>query len=74
MMALGFVEMYFDGIRQRAWRCIRERKAVSSAEYAVLAVGIVIVVASAIAAYDANNPLALAGAFLATTQESFGSR
>jgi Flp pilus assembly pilin Flp len=38
-----------------------DRRGVSSAEYAVLAVGIIIAVAAAITGYDLNNPMRIAG-------------
>lgn len=43
-----------------------DRRGVSSAEYAVLAVGIIIAVAAAISSYDINNPMRIAGEHLAS--------
>jgi hypothetical protein len=50
------------------------RRGVTSAEYAILAVGVVIVVGGAIIAFDLNNPLVYAGSNLVAGQASLAAR
>lgn len=47
-----------------------DRRGVTSAEYAILAVAVVIVVGGAIAVLDLNNPLAFASSALTSGQGS----
>lgn len=50
-----------------------DRRAVTSAEYAILAVGVVIVVGGAIALFDINNPMQYAGSALTAGQASLAA-
>ena len=50
-----------------------DRRGVTAAEYAILAVGIVIVVGGAILAFDLNNPLLIAGNVITSSQASLAS-
>jgi Flp pilus assembly pilin Flp len=47
-----------------------DERGVTSAEYAILAVGVVLVVGGAIMAFDLNNPLTYASAALTSGQSS----
>jgi len=49
---------------------ISDRRGVSAAEYAILAVGMVVAVAAAVIAYDSGNPIRLAGSALTSVQTS----
>lgn len=68
--------MNLDGFLRLVGFYVGDRRGVTSAEYAVLAVGLIVAVVGAVAAYDANNPMATAGAVLTDTLASFvsGSR
>lgn len=59
---------------QKIWGVLRQgwgdRKGVSSAEYAILAVGVVIVVGGAILVFDINNPMNYAGQTILSGQSS----
>ena len=50
-----------------------DRRGVTSAEYAILAVGVVIVVGGAILAFDLNNPLIYASSALTSGQASLAA-
>lgn len=52
---------------------LKDRRGVSAAEYAILGVGIVIVVGSALLAFDLKNPLIYAGSTLLSQQSSLGT-
>lgn len=61
------------GLRKILARLVRnldDRRGVTSAEYAILAVGVVIVVGGAIVAFDLNNPLLYASSALTGGQAS----
>ena len=49
------------------------RRGVTSAEYAILAVGVAIVVGGAVLFLDLNNPIAFAGANLTASQASLSA-
>ena len=50
-----------------------DKKGVTAAEYAILAVGVVIVVGAAIVAFDLVNPLQYAGTALTSGQASLNA-
>jgi len=52
---------------------LRDRRGVIAAEYAILAVGIVIVVGGAVLAFDIQNPLRIAGSELLAGQSSLAN-
>ncbi|MBB5690296.1 Flp pilus assembly pilin Flp [Roseomonas alkaliterrae] len=62
---------------QKIWHVLRrgwdDRKGVTSAEYAILAVGVVIVVGGAILAFDINNPMNYAGQQIVAGQSSLAA-
>ena len=58
------------GVLRRGWG---DRKGVTSAEYAILAVGVVIVVGGAILAFDINNPIIYAGQQIIAGQASLAA-
>jgi len=58
------------GVLRRGWG---DRKGVTSAEYAILAVGVVIVVGGAILAFDINNPMVYAGQSILAGQGSLAA-
>lgn len=60
------VRQMMEALRSPLW----DRRGVTSAEYAILAVGVVIVVGGAILAFDINNPLIYAGSNLLAGQAS----
>lgn len=51
----------------------RDRRGVTSAEYAILAVGVVIVVGGALLAFDLNSPMVYAGSNLLAGQASLSA-
>jgi len=52
---------------------LQDRRGVTAAEYAILAVGIVIVVGAAVMQYGLNDPLTYAGSVLTSGQSSLAA-
>lgn len=52
---------------------VLDRRGVTSSEYAILAIAIVIVVGAAIRAFDLNNPIVYMGINLTTSQSSLSA-
>jgi Flp pilus assembly pilin Flp len=52
---------------------VRDRGGVTAAEYAILAVGIVIVVGAAVIAYDLNSPMGIAANAILDGQSSLNA-
>lgn len=66
MTAVGFVRR----LKGRVAGLLADRSGVTAAEYAILAVGIVIVVGVAVMAYDAYSPMQIAGNAILSGQTS----
>lgn len=60
----------FRRLRAMLAKVGRDRSGVTAAEYAILAVGIVIVVGAAIVAYDLNSPMQIAANAIIEGQSS----
>ena len=60
----------FRRVRAALAKATQDRSGVTAAEYAILAVGIVIVVGSAILAYDLNSPMSIAANAITEGQAS----
>ncbi len=54
----------------RLLRADEGRKGVAAAEFAILAVGVIVTAASAVVLFDLNNPMLYAGSILASSQSS----
>ena len=64
------IKVGFRRLRLKLAKAARDRSGVTAAEYAILAVGIVIVVGGAIMAYDLNSPMGIAADSILEGQSS----